>query len=97
MILYKQGVTNEKVNIMDVAGTDVGISAAVMVMASGTWTGDVKLSISFDGKKFVPLRDKTGAEVVLVKDTPSFLASVDAYLKVNAAGATSSDLTVEVQ
>lgn len=39
MILYKQGVTNERVNIMDIAGTDVGISAAVMVMASGTRLG----------------------------------------------------------
>jgi cysteine synthase len=97
MILYKQGLIDTKANIMDIASTDVGVSAAVMVMASGTWTGDVKLSISFDGKKFVPLLDKTGAEVILVKDKPTFMASVDGFLKVNATGATSSDLTVEVQ
>lgn len=97
MILYKQGLIDTKANIMDIVGTDVGVAASFKVMASGTWTGDCKLSISFDGKKFVPLCDKTGAEVVLVKDKPAYFASTKGFIKVNVSGVTSSDLTVEVQ
>lgn len=42
MILYKQGVTNEKVNIMDIASTDVGLTT-VFCNLNAVYIGDLTL------------------------------------------------------
>ena len=86
---------NKAVNLKDIA-VHAGIANCYSIIATGTFTGTPKLTISQDGTNFYPLYDIEGDQVELVQNKAVFLNFANIYLKVDLTGVTSSDLKVEI-
>lgn len=69
---------------------------AVSILATGTFTGTPKLTMSLDGVNFVPLLNDDGEQMELTVDVPVHLRSANVWVKVDLTGVTSSDLKVEI-
>ena len=87
---------NEKVNLKDIA-LHQGISSCASLIATGTFTGNPKLTVSQDGTSFYPLYDSEGQQVELEAGKPIFLNFSNLFLKVDLTDVTSSDLIVSIQ
>ena len=87
---------NEAVNLKDIA-LHAGIANCYSLIATGTFTGTPKLTISQDGTNFYPLYNAEGEQIALEASKAIFLNFANIYLKVDLTGVTSSDLKVSIQ
>ena len=87
---------NKAVNLKDIA-LHAGIAKCYSIIATGTFTGTPKLTISHDGTNFYPLYDSCGDQIELVQNKALFLNFANLFLKVDLTGVTSSDLKVSIQ
>ncbi len=91
-------VTNKSINIRDIIHFDGGPAHKVVsVLATGTFTGTPKLTISQDGTNFAPLLNDDDDQIELEAEKMVFLDWANIYLKVDLTGVTSSDLKVTIQ
>ena len=87
---------NKAINLKDSA-LHTGISDCCSIIATGTFTGTPKLTISQDGINFYPLYDADGNEVAIEAEKAIFLNFANLFIKVDLTGVTSSDLKISVQ
>lgn len=87
---------NKAINLKDSA-LHTGIADCCSIIATGTFTGTPKLTISQDGINFYPLYDADGNEVVIEAEKAIFLNFANLFIKVDLTGVTSSDLKISVQ
>ena len=73
------------------------VTSCVSVIATGTFTGTPKLTISQDGTNFYPLIGDDGDQIELEAEKPLFFTFANVYIKVDLTGVTSSDLKVTIQ
>lgn len=87
---------NKAVNLKDIA-VHAGIANCYSIIATGTFTGTPKLTISHDGTNFYPLYNEDGEQIELEASKAIFLNFANLFLKVDLTGVTSSDLKVSIQ
>lgn len=87
---------NKAVNLKDIA-VHAGISNCYSIIATGTFTGTPKLTISHDGTNYYPLYDNDGDQIELETSKALFLNFANIYLKVDLTDVTSEDLRVSIQ
>ena len=87
---------NKAINLKDSA-LHTGIADWCSIIATGTFTGTPKLTISQDGINFYPLYDADGNEVAIEAEKAIFLNFANLFIKVDLTGVTSSDLKISVQ
>ena len=87
---------NQAVNL-NLPALHNGIANCCSVIATGTFTGTPKLTISQDGTNFYPLYDFEGKQIELETGKPIFLNFANIYLKVDLTGVSSEDLIVSIQ
>ena len=87
---------NKAVNLKDIA-LHAGIANCYSIIATGTFTGTPKLTISHDGTTFYPLYNNDGEQIELEASKALFLNFPNVYLKVDLTGVTSEDLKVSIQ
>lgn len=87
---------NKAVNLKDIA-IHAGIAKCYSVIATGTFTGTPKLTISHDGTNFYPLYNNDGEQIELEASKAIFLNFANVFLKVDLTGVTSEDLKVSIQ
>ena len=87
---------NKAVNLKDIA-LHQGLSNCLSLIATGTFTGSPKLTISQDGTNFYPLYDSDGEQVSLEAGKAVFLNFSNLFLKVDLTDVTSSDLKISIQ
>ena len=87
---------NETINLKDIA-VHQGLSNCLSLIATGTFTGSPKLTISQDGTNFYPLYDSDGEQVALEAGKAVFLNFSNLFLKVDLTDVTSSDLKISIQ
>lgn len=87
---------NKAINLKDSA-LHTGIADCCSIIATGTFTGTPKLTISQDGINFYPLYDADGNEVAIEAEKAIFLNFANLFIKVDLTGVTSSDLKISVQ
>lgn len=87
---------NKSVNLKDIA-LHAGIASCYSLIATGTFTGTPKITISHDGENFYPLYNEEGDQISLEAGKVIFLNFANIYLKVDLTGVTSSDLKVSIQ
>ncbi len=87
---------NKAVNLKDIA-LHAGIANCYSIIATGTFTGTPKLTISHDGTNFYPLYNNDGEQIELEESKALFLNFANVYLKVDLTGVTSEDLKVSIQ
>ena len=87
---------NKAINLKDSA-LHIGVADCCSILATGTFTGTPKLTISQDGTNFYPLYDADGNEVAIEVGKMIFLDFANLFIKVDLTGVTSSDLKVSVQ
>ena len=87
---------NKAVNLKDIA-VHAGIANCYSIIATGTFTGTPKLTISHDGTSFYPLYNEDGEQIELAQNKAIFLNFANLFLKVDLTGVTSSDLKVSIQ
>ena len=87
---------NKSVNLKDIA-LHAGIANCYSIIATGTFTGTPKLTISHDGTNFYPLYNNDGDRIELEASKALFLNFANVYLKVDLTGVTSEDLKVSIQ
>ena len=87
---------NKTVNLKDIA-LHAGISNCYSIIATGTFTGTPKLTISHDGTNFYPLYNNDGDQIELEANKALFLNFANIYLKVDLTGVTSENLKVSIQ
>ncbi len=87
---------NKTINLKDSA-LHTGIADCCSIIATGTFTGTPKLTISQDGINFYPLYDADGNEVAIEAEKAIFLNFANLFIKVDLTGVTSSDLKISVQ
>lgn len=87
---------NKAVNLKDIA-LHAGIANCYSIIATGTFTGTPKLTISHDGTNFYPLYNNDGEQIELEENKALFLNFANVYLKVDLTGVTSEDLKVSIQ
>ena len=87
---------NKAVNLKDIA-VHAGIANCYSIIATGTFTGTPKLTISHDGTNFYPLYNEDGEQIELEASKAIFLNFANLFLKVNLTSVTSSDLKVSIQ
>lgn len=87
---------NKTINLKDSA-LHTGIADCCSIIATGTFTGTPKLTISQDGINFYPLYDADGNEVAIEAEKAIFLDFANLFVKVDLTGVTSSDLKISVQ
>ena len=87
---------NKAINLKDSA-LHTGIANCCSIIATGTFTGTPKLTVSQDGTNFYPLYNNDGEQIELEVSKPIFLNFANLFLKVDLTGVTSSDLKVSIQ
>ena len=87
---------NKAVNLKDIA-LHAGIANCYSIIATGTFTGTPKLTISHDETNFYPLYNNDGEQIQLEASKAIFLNFANVYLKVDLTGVTSEDLKVSIQ
>lgn len=87
---------NKAINLKDSA-LHTGIADCCSIIATGTFTGTPKLTISQDGINFYPLYDADGNEIAIEAEKAIFLNFANLFIKVDLTGVTSSDLKISVQ
>ena len=87
---------NKSINLRDSA-LHTGISNCCSIIATGTFTGTPKLTISQDDVNFYPLYDEDGNQIAVEAGKALFLNFANLFIKVDLTGVTSSDLKVSVQ
>ncbi|MBO4707553.1 MAG: hypothetical protein J5594_03215 [Elusimicrobiaceae bacterium] len=94
--LSQETPLNKAVNLKDIA-VHAGIAKCYSIIATGTFTGTPKLTISHDGTNFYPLYNNDGEQIELEASKALFLNFANVYLKVDLTGVTSEDLKVSIQ
>lgn len=87
---------NKAVNLKDIA-IHAGIAKCYSIIATGTFTGTPKLTISHDGTNFYPLYNDDGEQIELEASKALFLNFANIFLKVDLTGVTSEDLKISIQ
>ena len=87
---------NKAVNLKDIA-LHAGIANCYSIIATGTFTGTPKLTISHDGTNFYPLYNNDGEQIELEESKALFLNFANVYLKIDLTNVTSEDLKVSIQ
>ena len=87
---------NKAINLKDSA-LHTGIANCCSIIATGTFTGTPKLTVSQDGTNFYPLYNNDGEQIELEVSKPIFLNFANLFLKVDLTDVTSSDLKVSIQ
>ena len=87
---------NKSINLKDSA-LHTGIADCCSIIATGTFTGTPKLTISQDGTNFYPLYDGAGNEVSVEAEKAIFLNFANLFVKVDLTDVTSDDLKVSIQ
>lgn len=87
---------NKAINLKDSA-LHSGIANCCSIIATGTFTGTPKLTVSQDGTNFYPLYNNDGEQIELEVSKPIFLNFANLFLKVDLTDVTSSDLKVSIQ
>ncbi len=87
---------NKAINLKDSA-LHTGIANCCSIIATGTFTGTPKLTVSQDGTNYYPLYDFEGKQIELEVSKPIFLNFANLFLKVDLTDVTSEDLQISIQ
>lgn len=68
------------------------------IMAYGSWTGDITFERSFDGERWVTIKDADKNDMVMDPNNPVLdIRLTKSYIRANLTGVSSTNLIIEVQ